>query len=75
MYSTFPTITKYTLAILEATCKEAGVTPETYRMGTLKRVGCELGNLLENALNEMHPDDRAALESLHQQVRCALADE
>lgn len=75
MYSTYPTIAKYTPAILEAACKQDNMTPEAYRMGTLKRVECELGNLLENALNELHPDDRAALENLHRQVRCALADE
>lgn len=43
-----------------------------FRLGTLKRVDCELGNLLEHSLNELHADDRAALEDLHAQVRQAL---
>lgn len=50
----------------------AAETADTLRLGTLKRVDCELGNLLEHSLNELHADDRAALEDLHAQVRQAL---
>lgn len=43
--------------------------------GTLKRCECEIGNLLENCLMPLHPDDRAALEHLYSQIKDALSVE
>ena len=42
--------------------------------GTLMRVDCELGNLLENSLLPLHPDDRYGLEDLKGQVMAALGE-
>jgi hypothetical protein len=47
----------------------------SYLTGTLKRCECEVGNLLENCLMPLHPDDRAVLEHLHRQIKEALSVE
>ena len=75
MHSTYPTITKYTPAVLRAHCEQIGVTADALRLGTLKRAECEIGNLLENALTNLHPDEKGALENLHRAVRLAIGDE
>lgn len=74
MTSTYPQITHFTPAVLEAVCKEHGTTPEAYRLGTLKRLQCEIGNLLDPATIELHPDYREAWEDALQQVKIAIAD-
>lgn len=68
-----PLIREPNAAALAAYCAEKGLTVDEVRLGTLKRVECELDNLLTSSLNALHLDDRAALEDLHQQVRLALA--
>lgn len=75
MYSTFPTIAKYTPEVFDAACRQHKVTPEEFRLGTLKTVECYLDAFLENPLNDLHPDDRAVLEDLHKRVRLAIGDE
>lgn len=57
---------------LSVYCAETGLSVDEVRLGTLKRVDCELGNLLDNNLNALHPEDRAGLEDLRRQVRLAL---
>ncbi len=75
MYSTYPTISKLTPVVLQAFCEQNGITEEEVRLGTLKTVECSLGNFLENALLDLHDDDRAALEHIHRQVRLAIGGE
>ncbi|KKL55693.1 hypothetical protein LCGC14_2252860 [marine sediment metagenome] len=72
MYSTYPTIVHFTPAVLRAASKQANITPDEYRLGTLKRVETELGNLLDPGVTELHPDHRESLEDLHRQVRIAV---
>jgi hypothetical protein len=74
MYST-TYISKYTPAVLQMLCKQKGVTAETLRLGTLKRVECELANFLSNSASPLHGDDREALEDLHRAVRLAIGEE
>lgn len=74
-YSTYPTISKFTPAVLAATCEQHGLTADQFRLNTLKRVECDLGNLLEQPVSEIHPDERDVLVNLHRQVRLAIGDE
>jgi hypothetical protein len=74
MTSTFPHIVRKTPAVLRAVAKEAGLTPEQYRIGTLKAVSCEIGNLLDPATIELHPDYSEVWERLLNQVETAIAD-
>lgn len=74
-YSTFPTIKRYTPAVLKMACEQHGLTREEFRLNTLKRVECDLGNLLEQPVSELHPDERDVIAALHRQVRLAIGDE
>lgn len=75
MTSTFPQIAKYTPAVLAAHCNHSGLTTEQLRVATLKRVQCELGNILDPQTVDLHPDHREALDDLMLHVRLAIADE
>lgn len=68
-------VTKYTPAVLRGICKKEGITVDEYRIGTLKRVVCEIDNLRRDAITPLDPHDDRALEDLRQQVRIAIADE
>ncbi len=68
-------IVRYTRNVLEGYCRQKGITPEALRLGTLKRVDCELANLLDPGVAEIHLDHREALEDLHRAVRLAIGDE
>ena len=72
MYSTYPTITTITPAVLRAVAAKSDLTPKQYRLGTLKRVDCELGNLLDNGVADLHSDHRVAIEDLQKQVQIAI---
>jgi hypothetical protein len=75
MYSTYPTISKFTPALLKSYCKHRGITIEALRLGTLKTVECSLDDFLKNTLIDLHEADRDALELLHRQVRLVIGDE
>ncbi|WP_018234255.1 hypothetical protein [Thioalkalivibrio thiocyanodenitrificans] len=75
MHITSPGETSATKAVLVAECNKRGMTPERYRLGTLKRAECEISNILDRPLSEMHPDDRAALNDLRRQIQVAIAGE
>lgn len=75
MQSTYPRIARYTPAVLDMACRERNLTPEQFRLNTLKRVECDLGNFLESHAEPLHPDEEVYLTDLHRQVRLALADE
>ena len=74
-YSTFPTIKRYTGAVLKMACEQHDLTREEFRLNTLKRVECDLGNLLEQPISELHSDERDVISDLHRQVRLAIGDE
>ena len=75
MYSTYPTIKHITPAVLRMAAEQSKQTPEEYRIGTLKRVDCEIGNLLDADVAELHPDHRDAFENLQRQVQIAIGGE
>lgn len=68
-------ITRYTRAVLDMVCRSRGVTRDELRLGALKGAAVDLANFLENPLEPLHPDDRAALQDLRDRVRLALGDE
>jgi hypothetical protein len=68
-------IVRATPAVHEAYCRSRGLTTEGIRLGALKRVDCELGNLLDHPPEGLHPDHKEALEDLRWQVRIAIGDE
>jgi hypothetical protein len=74
MKSTYPHVVCKTPAVLRAVAAQVGLTPEQYRIGTLKAVSCEIGNLLDPATIDMHPDYREVWERLLNQVETAIAD-
>ena len=75
MYSTYPHIAQYTKKTLEAACKAACMSTDRYRLGTLKRVECEIANLLESAENELIAESVDELQDLLNQVRIAIGED
>ena len=75
MYSTYPHVAHYTRAILKAASAQANMTTDGYRLGTLKRVECDIANLLESPENELIAETRHVLGNLLHQVRIAIAED
>lgn len=73
MLSTFPKIVKYTPAVLQAAAAQNAMSIDEYRLGTLKRCQCELGNLIESA--DLNPDEIIVINDLYSQIRCSIGDE
>lgn len=74
MKSTFPVIATATPAVLAMEARRAGVTPEQYRVGTLKRVEVEILNVLESKGFAANTEFADIFGDLLRQVQIAIAD-
>lgn len=72
--NTFPIIVRATPAVLAMEAQRAGLTPESYRLGTLKRVEVEVANALDCDAFAAEPELAEVFRDLLRQVQIAVAD-